>query len=442
IKGSYGTSNGIIDLTPLQNVSEVVQDVKIEFNEDLVSLAGLDFTAIGGDFSIYYNAALSSIDGFNNLTTIGGELYIGYDWALNAINGFNNLQSVGKVSLSNLSLNSLSGFDSLTTIDGDLWFFAESGLEFFTAFSSLQHIQRKFDATYTQLKNLNGLSALSSVGGNFIISGGQMEDFTGLSSLTTIGGYVSLMNIQAGSFAGLENLSAIGGFLVIASNDYLFDISALENIDPDTIQDLIIVENPQLYVCDLLNFCQYLVNPNNPREIRDNAGSCLDEATVLAHCAGCDAPVDLDVEDITATSAKIFWTSNETTFKIEWGENGFTQGTGTIIPGITETFYELTYLQANTEYDLYIRTDCRTIQSDWTGPVTFRTLTEDYIYENEPWTPENPSGVATEDDNIIVINGETTLGGVTTGKNITINAGATLNMEGILNLYGDLTING
>lgn len=43
----------------------------------------------------------------------------------------------------------------------------------------------------------------------------------------------------------------------------------------------------------------------------------------------------------------------------------------------------------------------------------------DYIYENEIWTPQNPSGVSTNLDNIIVINGTVSLTANTVIGNMT-----------------------
>src|SRR5690554_664548 len=65
-----------------------------------------------------------------------------------------------------------------------------------------------------------------------------------------------------------------------------------------------------------------------------------------------------------------------------------------------------------------------------------------YVYENGVWTPEDPSGIATATDDIIVINGETAITTDTDVNNLTIHSEATLNIDKVLNLNGDLTIDG
>ncbi len=61
-----------------------------------------------------------------------------------------------------------------------------------------------------------------------------------------------------------------------------------------------------------------------------------------------------------------------------------------------------------------------------------------YTYENGIWTPEDPSGITTSVDNILVINGNASFTANTDVNNLTIQAGATLEIHNILNLYGDI----
>ncbi len=92
-------------------------------------------------------------------------------------------------------------------------------------------------------------------------------------------------------------------------------------------------------------------------------------------------PTCFEVSDITAsniliTSAVINWTEglDETSWQVEYGEDGFTQGTGTsmIVSGSTTP---LSSLLASTEYDLYVRSVCGVGDSSvWAGPLNFTTL--------------------------------------------------------------------
>src|SRR5690606_5725923 len=70
------------------------------------------------------------------------------------------------------------------------------------------------------------------------------------------------------------------------------------------------------------------------------------------------------------------WTSDGNNFDIEWGTQGFTQGSGTTVTGITANSYNLTNLDYNTQYQFYIRQDCTVNESDWAGPFSFTTLSQ------------------------------------------------------------------
>src|SRR5690606_19584108 len=129
---------------------------------------------------------------------------------------------------------------------------------------------------------------------------------------------------------GLDNLTSVVGLNII-SNPSLIDISGLQNINPATIipsYGMYITNNPQLSICNLPNFCEYLAGSGD-RYIAGNAGDCISEAAVTAACTpACDAPTNLTATNITSVSATLGWTSDGNNFDIEWGTQGFTQGSG------------------------------------------------------------------------------------------------------------------
>ena len=122
------------------------------------------------------------------------------------------------------------------------------------------------------------------------------------------------------------------------------------------------------------------------------ADVCIEEGPA------CPFPIDLDAINITEDSADLSWTENgiATTWNIEWGPTGFTQGTGTTINGVTNNPFNLTGLTQNTTYDFYVQADCGGGTSNFTGPFSFTTtpqtnftldcnagpLTQDYCYDN------------------------------------------------------------
>lgn len=84
----------------------------------------------------------------------------------------------------------------------------------------------------------------------------------------------------------------------------------------------------------------------------------------------------LNLTGILSNAARIQWTSpgTATAWEVEFGEDGFTQGTGTIETA-TDTNYLIENLQSSTEYQAYVRAVCGVgNSSEWLGPIDFTTL--------------------------------------------------------------------
>jgi hypothetical protein len=111
----------------------------------------------------------------------------------------------------------------------------------------------------------------------------------------------------------------------------------------------------------------------------------------------CVAPSALSVASITTNSAEISWTSDDSSFNIEVVDvtaGGTATGTATN-SGVTSP-YSLSGLDSNTEYEVYVQTDCGSGDtSAWAGPVSFTTepapivpnYTDDFAtFPGEFWT--------------------------------------------------------
>ncbi|MEZ5083072.1 MAG: PKD domain-containing protein [Bacteroidales bacterium] len=115
----------------------------------------------------------------------------------------------------------------------------------------------------------------------------------------------------------------------------------------------------------------------NARLILITPEGCPDTITKQVSAYLCSEPTGLTVSDTTDTSAILFWTAAniEAAWEIEYGQAGFTQGTGTLISNIYNIQYYLNGLASNTSYDVYVRSACfGSTVSDWAGPQTFTTL--------------------------------------------------------------------
>ncbi len=89
----------------------------------------------------------------------------------------------------------------------------------------------------------------------------------------------------------------------------------------------------------------------------------------------CPKPTDIITTNVTQTSLDLGWIENgtATTWEVEYGETGFTQGNGTIIT-VTTNPTPITGLTVSTCYDFYVRSVCAPgDESYWSHKATFCT---------------------------------------------------------------------
>ena len=127
----------------------------------------------------------------------------------------------------------------------------------------------------------------------------------------------------------------------------------LTNLDPETTYDVYVITN-----CD------------TPEEEPD-ATNTIQFTTAVA----CPAPQNLTVSNSDLTSATITWFSNAESYTIEYGETGFTAGTGTVVTTV-ETTYEITGLTSSTSYTVIITADCGDDGTSSSSSVSFATACE------------------------------------------------------------------
>jgi len=124
------------------------------------------------------------------------------------------------------------------------------------------------------------------------------------------------------------------------------------------------------FVCDgyYCNEASYRILDSSGVELVDNAYTVsVDSGTITANCPSCAAPSALSAASITATSAEISWTSDDSSFNIEVVDvtaGGTATGTATNT-GVTSPF-SLSGLSSGNDYEVYVQTDCGAGEtSDW-----------------------------------------------------------------------------
>lgn len=125
----------------------------------------------------------------------------------------------------------------------------------------------RIDDSHFNIHNLNGLSVITSIGGDLVIGNADEAGNTQLTNLD-----------------GLQNLASIGGSLTIARNKTLVSITGLNNLSASSISNLNISFNTSLSSCQAQFLCDYLSSPNGVVDIHDNATGCNTPPEVANAC--------------------------------------------------------------------------------------------------------------------------------------------------------------
>ncbi len=103
-------------------------------------------------------------------------------------------------------------------------------------------------------------------------------------------------------------------------------------------------------------------------------------SVVVTDLNGCTATASVTLEnynpkviisEIVETSVTLFWETNSTPLKLEFGESGFIQGEGNIIHNLETNTIIIADLKPSTSYDIYTTFDC---QSEMITKLSFTTL--------------------------------------------------------------------
>jgi hypothetical protein len=165
--------------------------------------------------------------------------------------------------------------------------------------------------------------------------------------------------------------------------------------DPNNVNTFVNLQNVTLPSTLISNTQEFTIVPTgipagvknlafkNPGFISSSATMYIDDVRWEAIPA-CPGPTSLMASNITSNSANLSWTEmgSATTWNVEYGPVGYTQGTGgTLISGIVTNPYTLTPLASATTFDYYVKADCGGTAgvSIWIGPYTFTTLCTAFV---------------------------------------------------------------
>jgi len=283
--------NYLISLTGLNGLTYIGNHLFITYNLYLKSLAGMEsVTTVEGLVDIMYNQSLTSLTGLEGLTFVENHLWIVDNDQLTCLLGLEGLKELGgSLHISqNANMTNLSGLDGLTSIGGSLEIEDNPVLISITGLEHINYIGGHLVVSGNDiLPNLEGLNNITYIGGRLSLSeNNNLTDLTGLNGLEVINGFQGLVifsNANLTNLNGIDNLELVNGSIFIGildpwigglGNPVLTDISALENLAPDSILSLNIIFNNSLSNCSIQNICHYLAASNSYVEIHDNAPGC------------------------------------------------------------------------------------------------------------------------------------------------------------------------
>ena len=131
--------------------------------------------------------------------------------------------------------------------------------------------------------------------------------------------------------------------------------------------------------------------PSDACDLYSNEGEVEDYTFEVIPAPSCLPVSDLAISTQTSSSIDIIWTAGggETDWDIEYGPEGFTQGTGIMGTANTTPTFSASSLNSDSNYDFYVRANCGGGDySYWVGPITGRTGycevggTDSYYYIN------------------------------------------------------------
>jgi hypothetical protein len=216
-------------------------------------LAGL--ASVGRDLVVTGHDGLVNLDGLRGLTSVGGTLRVTHNPVLRTLDSLAELSNVGALNVSdNAALTSLDGLENLGgRISGEVQISINEALTNLDALMNVTGVDGELGVTSNPaLTSLDGLSGLSGpVRGLFVQDCNSLTNLDGLSGLSgpvggdQVGQLVVYQNDALTNVDGLSGLSgAVGGGLMLVRNRSLTDLDGLRNVTG--VGGLYVDSNPAL----------------------------------------------------------------------------------------------------------------------------------------------------------------------------------------------------
>ena len=332
---SLKLNDKLVNLNGLNNLTKITSLVIREHNA-LISLEGLSsLDTVVNSLTISDNPSLENLSDLANLERIGFSLNVHNNDKLSFLGGFENLYDLNHLMVTNNdSLVSLEPFPNLLELEGSLLFGDNPLLESLSGLDQITHIGGSLELVNNdQLISLEGLGSLKIVDENIVLEGNEnfesleptildeivverieilnnqsLNDLIALSNIQGIeqeliinnnaitdldefngleyinGGFSILYNSNLTNLDGLSNVLYISDSpIALVGNTELNDISGIENIEPLTISNIFIEDNPNLSTCHVNSICGYF-GAGNFGSVVSNAPGCNTSDEILDAC--------------------------------------------------------------------------------------------------------------------------------------------------------------
>ncbi|MFN4080102.1 MAG: T9SS type A sorting domain-containing protein [Saprospiraceae bacterium] len=236
-------------------------------------------------------------------------------------------------------ITNLSGLSALTSVVGSLIVQGNPDLPNLNGLHNIATVGDELVIVYNDmLVDMSGLTGLTTVSNLIIIEGNSaLENLAGLDQLAAAGGIAVADNPALTSLDGIETLLSAAS-IVLVNNALLADLTGIAQLDPTLISNVRIEDNPSLSACSVVSICDYL-QAMGSHTIANNDTGCNSGAEVLAACAA--MPVEWLSWQVSRTpeGIRLEWSTgverDNRGFGIErsgdglsWSEIGFLDGHG------------------------------------------------------------------------------------------------------------------
>ncbi len=277
-------NNQLQNFTGLEELNEVLSFNVLQ-NDILSTTQGLQNLETLGYLNLYANEQLSNLEGFINITDLASLRIVGNN--ISSLSALHNLTVISEeLYISGEPLTELNDlYQALQDFTGSLYLVNNAILEDVTVFSEITNLEKLIIVGSEALSDLHGFENLVSVSGLFRIGfNPEISNFSNFYSLNSIGSLDVYENGNLTSLEGLGSLNQVSQGVYLMDNPLLVDISAIENVEAQGLQQVVISRNTSLSVCDNDFVCNVIFDPEVPEEIQGNANGCNSVPQVAARC--------------------------------------------------------------------------------------------------------------------------------------------------------------